>query len=263
MEEYLNFAKSLAREAGEIMRKYFDQNAASEYKADKTIVTIADKEINDLVIRRVQERFPTHSVNGEEKSFADSNEMWICDPVDGTAMFARGVAVATFSLAFAVDGEPQVGVIYDPFTDKMWWAIKNSGAFCNNNRILVNDFGLDDMRAVVNYDYLPVFNDGKSYVASSVEILSRQVYCTSIGSQVHSGALVADGSYVATIFPGTVGKNVDVAASKVIIEEAGGKTSDIDGNPQKYDGAINGFIGANPVVFDEIVKVLKSAKEAK
>ena len=111
--KYLAFAKEVALEAGEIMLKYFDSNNGASYKGDRTIVTLADKDINTYLISRVREEFPTHAVDGEEEQFGESDHVWVCDPVDGTAMYARHVPVAVFSLALVVDGVSQLGVIYD------------------------------------------------------------------------------------------------------------------------------------------------------
>jgi myo-inositol-1(or 4)-monophosphatase len=92
MNQELRFAKKLARDAGAIMLKYFNQTGISHYKSDCTIVTKADTEINQMVIERVRRAYPAHGVYGEEKSFGrDKKTLWVCDPVDGTAMFARGV----------------------------------------------------------------------------------------------------------------------------------------------------------------------------
>lgn len=72
-EEYLEFAKEIANEAGKIMKKYFSRKDVSSYKGDKTIVTLADKEINSYLIKRVKEKYPTHSVDGEEEQFGKVN----------------------------------------------------------------------------------------------------------------------------------------------------------------------------------------------
>ena len=82
--DYLEFAKKIAFEAGKIMLKYFNQDNGASYKFDQTIVTKADTEINEYLIERVKETFPTHSIDGEEKQFGQSNYVWVCDPVDGT-----------------------------------------------------------------------------------------------------------------------------------------------------------------------------------
>lgn len=85
MEEYLEFAKDIAYQAGKIMLKYFNQNNGASYKGDKTIVTLADTEINSYLIEKVKEHYPTHAVDGEEEQSGKSNFVWVCDPVDGTA----------------------------------------------------------------------------------------------------------------------------------------------------------------------------------
>lgn len=72
-DEYLIFSKEIAYEAGKIMKKYFSENNGANYKCDQTIVTKADIEINSLLIKKVKEKFPTHSVDGEEEQFGNSN----------------------------------------------------------------------------------------------------------------------------------------------------------------------------------------------
>ena len=255
MEKYLEFAKRLAYEAGEIMRNYFDGEMKADYKGDDTIVTVADEEINQMVIDRVRESFPEHSVNGEEQSYGESNFVWACDPIDGTAMFARGVPVAVFSLALVVDGAPIVGVVYDPFMDKLYSAIKGEGAYKNDEKIIVNDVRIGDRREVSNFDYWPEAKLGLGVVLDAFNKASS--YFISVGSVARAAMCVASGDFVMGIFAGTEGKNVDVAAAKIIIEEAGGKMTDIYGNEQRYDGDIKGAIYSNGVVHDEVVKIVK------
>ena len=136
MEEYLEFAKDIAYNAGKIIMKYFNSSNGASYKGDKTIVTLADKEINSYLISRVKEKFPEHSVDGEEEQFGKSDYVWVCDPVDGTAMYARHIPVAVFSLALVINGKSAVGVVYDPFTDSLYTAIKGQGAYKNGEKKL-------------------------------------------------------------------------------------------------------------------------------
>ena len=132
MEEYLEFAKDIAYQAGKIMLKYFNQDNGSSYKGDKTIVTLADTEINSYLIEKVKEHYPTHAVDGEEEQSGKSGFVWVCDPVDGTAMYAKHIPVAVFSLSLVIDGVPNVGVVYDPFTDSLYSAIKGKDALISN-----------------------------------------------------------------------------------------------------------------------------------
>ena len=261
-EEYLEFAKEIANEAGIIMKKYFVGDNGANYKYDQTIVTKADIEINHILVERVKEKYPTHSVDGEEEQFGQSKYVWVCDPVDGTAMYARHIPVAVFSLALVVDGVSKVGVVYDVFTDCLYTAIKGQGAYKNGHKISVNDTKLDDMRSVSNFDMWP---EASYNIYDTIKELGKKTYFVGIGSVIHACMCVANGDFNLAIFPGTKHKNCDIAAAKVIVEEAGGKVTDLFGNEQRYDESINGAIISNSVVHDEVVKTinkyLKNLKE--
>ncbi len=253
-EKYLEFAKEIAYEAGKIMLKYFKDDNGATYKFDKTIVTKADTEINTYLIRKVKETYPTHSVDGEEEQFGKSSYVWVCDPIDGTAMYARHLPVSVFSLALVIDGVPTIGVIYDPFTDNLYSARKNNGAYKNTKKIHVNNFELNDMRSVAHYDMWPK-SDYNIYEA--INELGKKTYFVSIGSIIKACTCIASGDFTLAIFPGTKHKNCDVAAAKIIVEEAGGKVTNFFGNEQRYDESINGAVISNGVVHQEVLDTLK------
>ena len=255
IEEYLSFAKDMAYEAGKIMKKYYKEDNGASYKYDQTIVTKADTEINSLLIQRVKEKFPTHSVDGEEEQFGKSNYVWVCDPVDGTAMYARHVPVAVFSLALVINGVSTVGVVYDPFSDNLYSAFKNGGAYLNDQQIHVNDIDLDDMRSVSNYDLWP---ESDYNLWDSLKTLGKKAYFVSVGSVIRACMCVAKGDFNLAIFPGTKHKNCDIAAAKVIVEEAGGKVTNLFGDDQRYDESIKGAVVSNSIVHDEVIEVLKN-----
>ncbi len=260
MEQYLNFAKEIAYKAGEIILKYFNEDNYSSYKEDQTIVTIADKKINQYLIEKVKETFPTHCVDGEEEQFGRSNYVWVCDPIDGTAMYARHIPVAVFSLALVIDGVSSVGVVYDPFNKNLYSAIKGKGAYKNDKKINVNDVELDDMRSVSHFDMWP---KSEYNIYDSIKELSKKTYFVGIGSVIRACMCVANGDFNLAVFPGTKHKNCDIAAAKVIVEEAGGKVTDLFGNEQRYDKSINGAIISNGVVHDEVLSTLKKYLEKK
>ncbi len=253
MEEYLDFAKEIAYEAGKIMKKYFVEDNGASYKFDQTIVTKADTEINHLLIEKVKEKYPSHSVDGEEEQFGKSDYVWVCDPVDGTAMYARHVPVAVFSLALVINGISTVGVVYDVFTDNLYSAIKGKGAYKNDTKITVNSLTLEDRKSVSNYDMWPE-SDYNLY--DSLKELGKTTYLVSIGSVIRACMCVASGDFTSAIFPGTKHKNCDVAAVKVIVEEAGGKVTNLFGEDQRYDSDITGAVVSNSLVHNEIVEVL-------
>ncbi len=255
-DEHLVFAKSVALEAGEVMLKYFGTVMDNEQKEDDTIVTVADKEINTMVINRVNEIYSDHAVIGEEESrHKDTKHAWVCDPIDGTNPFAMSLAVSVFSLAYVYDGEPLVGVIYDPFAKRLFWACKGGGAYVNDEPLSVStDNFIPGAR--VNFDW---WAKAEFDILPKLTQLSKDtgVYLLSPGSTTHMAALVAQGDFVASIFCGTKGKCMDIAAAKVIVEEAGGKVTDMYGHDQRYDGDINGAIVSNGVVHEQLVNLMK------
>lgn len=260
-DQHMKFAKDLALQAGAIMRKYYGKQPDQKIKSDNTIVTIADEEINQLVIERVKELFPGDSIDGEEDSYKTSSKnVWVCDPIDGTNPFAMELPVSIFSIAFVVDGVPKIGVIYDPFGEKMYHAVTGCGAFMNDENISVSraDGG---QKARLNFDWWP---DAEFDILEPLHKYSKEhdVYLLSPGSTTHMAALVARGEFIASVFAGTKGKNVDIAAAKVIVEEAGGTVTDLFGDEQRYDRDIKGAIVSNGVVHDKIVYYMKKYMEA-
>ena len=258
--EWLDFAKSVAREAGDIMQEYFGKKPDAHLKVDNTIVTIADEEINQLVIKRVAERYPAHDIDGEEASARrGSDYVWVCDPIDGTAPFAMELPVSVFSLALVIDGQPEVGVIYAPFSDHLYWAVHGQGAFMNSKQIYVNKKTFGGMTGM-NVDWWPSAEWDVMRVIHTLAY-EKGAYVTAPGSATHAAALVARGEFAASVFAGTKGKNVDIAAAKVIVEEAGGKVTDLFGREQRYDQDICGAVLSNGVVHEEIVEAMRKLEE--
>ena len=254
MEEYLEFAKSMAYDAGKIMLKYFNVSNKEDYKYDATIVTKADIEINQLLIKRVEEEYEDHSVDGEEEKKGESDYVWVCDPIDGTAMYARHVPTAVFSLALVINGIPEIGVIYDPFNDNLYSAIKGEKAFLNDKVINVNNYRLSDKESVANIDMWP---NAEYQLYDVMKELGKETYYVNVGSVARACTLVAEGQFTAAIFPGTIGKNCDIAAAKVIVESSGGKVTDLFGNDQDYNTDINGAILSNGIVHEELETIIK------
>jgi len=169
-------------------------------------------------------------------------------------MYARHIPVAVFSLALVIKGESKVGVVYDPFTDSLYTAIKGQGAYKNGEKITVNDYKLDDMKTVCHYDLWP----GADYNISKVlQELENKTYIIGLGSIIRACMCVASGDFTLAIFPGTKHKNCDIAAVKVIVEEAGGTVTDLFGNKQKYDESINGAVVSNGKIHNEVTETVK------
>lgn len=240
---YLQFATQLAKDAGAIMRQYFSdaQRMAVQTKSNNTPVTEADTKINQLLIDRVQEQFPDHGVLGEEASaHADRSQLWVCDPIDGTAGFILGVPTAMFSLAYVVDGQPQVAVMYEPLLDKMFTAAKGQGAQLNGQPVHVSRAAsLHHASVGITASVDQIFKRQPFFD----QLIAEKVHFSTVPGNVFKASLVAQGLMDAFIFPGRSAH--DIAAEKLIIEEAGGKVTSLDGTEQRYDGKIRGAIVTN------------------
>lgn len=257
-QKELEVAKQLAKEAGKIMLGYFNSAAADPtVKTDRTIVTKADTEINSKVIEVLTEETPGYSIWGEEESLIidAAKYTWVCDPVDGTMPFSKAIPISTFSLALVNEnGESVVGVVYDPFQDRLFEAVKGSGAFLNGENISVSDkANLDgayiDEELWINEEEEITFDNPKDAFNKAGAKITTQC------SAVIMGCFVAKGAYEALIFG--QGKPEDIAALAVIVTEAGGKVTDLFGNPQRYDTNIRGAVVSNGKIHDAICEVLK------
>lgn len=254
MEAYRSFAKEMAARASEIMKRNFTLGMKKEWKSDESPVTASDTEINALLLSEVKTRFPDHSVYGEESSeFREGAEyIWVCDPVDGTTPFSAGVPLSTFSLALVKDGHPIVGIICDPFGDRTFYAEKERGATLNGNEIHVSDAETLD-RGLVDLENCR----GVKYHAWELEreLEEAGAKATKFWAIIYPSALVASGEFRATILLHEAA--YDLAAIKVIVEQAGGKVTDLYGNEQRYDQPIKGGIISNGKVHDQLVTMIR------
>ena len=253
MDEYLRFAKELALEAGQISLELFGFDIAATWKDDNTPLTAADDAINQMVIDRVKEQFPDHGVLGEEDSYEqDRSTIWVVDPIDGTQPFSVGAPLSVFSLALVVDGIPQVGVVYDPFQKRMFTAIKGQGAWLNDEPLKITNAS-DDLH------YIAMASRPAEDLKTNGQIIdyldAEGIKWFNFRSFIYGGILVAAGTVSAAILGRP--KPWDIAANMVILEEAGGKVTNLYGEPAKYNDVQNGFLFSNGVVHDRILAILK------
>lgn len=252
---YKKFATNIAREAGKIIRKNFSLGMNRIIKKDGSPVTKTDLAINKLVVDQVKKYFPDHGVLGEEQSnyVEGADYVWVCDPVDGTIPFSHGMPTCMFSLGLTFKGKPILGVGYDPFMDRLIFAELGKGAFLNNKKILVSK------QRTLKGSYVSIcfWRSAKFPMPDLVNDLTFKEGSDNfpIGSIVYNAMLLAAGEIDGIIFPHNTAH--DVAAIKVIVEEAGGKVTDLDGDEQRYDRPIKGCVISNGVLHQKLLAVLK------
>lgn len=255
----LKFAKTLAHEAGDIMRANYRNAGEITIKSDQTPVSEVDHKINRLVIERVSAAFPKDGVLGEEASmYTNRQRLWVCDPIDGTIAFLRHSPTSTFMLALVVDGQPQLGVILNPWTQELFWAAQGQGAWCNEQRIHVSNRGKKPSDRVAIAGASSSMSASKLEQPESLAMLRERGWRTfNLSGIGQKGIMVADGGLDGVVFG--LPNAYDVAAIYPIVTEAGGKVTDLAGRPQRYDGSTGGAIITNGVIHDELLHIVRKA----
>jgi myo-inositol-1(or 4)-monophosphatase len=252
MQTYEQIAIDIAKQAGDIMRTNFRSGMKKDWKEDNTPLTVSDTIINDLVLKTIGEAFPDHGVLGEERNSdrMSSDYLWVLDPIDGTIPFSHGMPLFVFSLALTHKGESILGVIYDPILDRMLYAEKGKGAFLNNQPVHVSN------KNTVNQTLIEV-QSWKGYEHNlnplKDQLIQQGAQVTTICTVIYAALLVAIGEYGGILFSGT--KPWDAAAVKIIVEEAGGKVTDLLGNEQRYDQPIRGLIVSNNILHNQFIEL--------
>jgi myo-inositol-1(or 4)-monophosphatase len=218
-------ACAIAREAGQLIRTRFlgrDEALNLKFKGPQDYLTGTDGEVENLVVARLAEAFPDDSFFGEESGGEVGESVWIVDPIDGTADFARGVPYFCVSIAFVRHGKTEIGVIYDPMLDELFAAQRDSGATLNGRKIRVS--GVEDItRSVVELGW-----SARVPFARYATVLERLNVLGAGVKRRGSGALGL--AYVAMgrqdAYCELHINSWDAAAAVLLVEEAGGWTNE-------------------------------------
>src|SRR5262245_9439599 len=219
----------IMREAGELARKLYlnPENLGVKLKGKQDYITVADGEVERLIVGRLGERFPDDAMLGEEggaqgggKALGDA--IWIIDPIDGTANFAHRIPHFSISIGFLSGGRPQLGAIGAPMYGEIFRARRGRGAYCNDRRMKVA--GTSDInRAIVELGW-SVRRPAHAYALLLERVLATGATFMRAGSGALGLAYVADGRT-----HGYCELHInawDVAAGLLLVEEAGGWTND-------------------------------------
>ena len=133
----LEFCRTLAREAGRLAHSAFGQSATS-MKGRHDVVTAMDGEVERLVRRAIAARYPGDAIIGEEEGGGAGERVWLVDPIDGTANYARGIPHYCVSIGYLERGVPTVGAVYDPSHDWLYAAERGTGAWRDEERLAVS-----------------------------------------------------------------------------------------------------------------------------
>jgi histidinol-phosphatase len=219
-----------------------------ETKPDMTPVTEADRAVEEALRKRLATDRPDDAVVGEEFGAQSGRTRWIIDPIDGTKNYVRGVPVWAALIGLEVDGEIVAGVVSAPALGHRWWAARGEGAFADGRRISVSKVaGIGD--AFLSHASL----EGWSQIgrAAQFDALARKVWRTRGFGDFWQHMMVAEGAVDAAVEPSV--EVWDIAALKIIVEEAGGRLTDLTG-AARIDGG--NAVSSNGLLHDDLVAAL-------
>jgi myo-inositol-1(or 4)-monophosphatase len=240
LEHRLLIACAVAREAGHLAADYFArrEQLEVEHKGVQDLVSVADREVEELIRTRLATAFPGDGLLGEEgggdglaaavedasgaAAGAATGGLWVIDPIDGTANFLRGMPYWSVALAYLVDGRAEVAVTYDPVHDELFWARRGTGAYRDERAIRASDRA-DPKQAVIGstFTFKMAIED---YVRLVEGILRAGADHRRMGSTALMMCHVADGRLdgCTTLWC----NSWDVIGGLLLVQEAGGAASD-------------------------------------
>ncbi|MFA5793150.1 MAG: inositol monophosphatase family protein [Candidatus Gracilibacteria bacterium] len=254
----LQIAKKLAYDAGKLALKYQQKGFSVYTKGDNplNLVTDADRACEELIIKTIKSNFPDHSILSEESgAFEGGGEYkWIIDPIDGTSNFAHGLPLFAISIAVIHKGKPIIGVVEVPGLNETFWAQQGKGAFLNNKKIEVSKTGnIASGLFTTGFSY-----DRKSPRYAKNMSLFDAFYTVShgvrrIGTAALDLCFVASGRYEG--FWEYDLEPWDVAAGKIILEEAGGTVTNMDGSP--FNPKLKNVLASNGILHSEMLRIIR------
>jgi len=256
IEQTLELAIRLAREAGQIQRERYETDFEVRSKSTEIdLVTEIDKLCEDLIVSTLERERPGDAILAEEGGGTDSPDAewrWVIDPLDGTTNYAHGFPRFCVSIGVEHHNERVVGVVYDPLLDELYRATKGGGAFLGERRLSVSrESRLDHALVATGFPY-----DAKQSPENNLSNFARMARATRAIRRDGSAAL--DLCYVAAgrldAFWEFKLSAWDVAAGLLMIDEAGGKTTDRQGEPAPRSG--REVVASNGLFHQEILELL-------
>lgn len=254
---YLATAAEIVLKAGAIQTARRESGFRVDKKGTIDLVTEVDLECERMCRAVIGARFPEHDILAEELSSDPgqtpaSAHRWVFDPLDGTTNYAHGLPIFCSSLAFQIDGRTEVGAVYDPTREELFTAERGEGAFLNGQRLQVSTTSeLIDSLLVTGFPY-DVHKQTGDLVTMFAAFLGRARAVRRLGSAALDLCYVAAGRFEAFweqhLWPW------DVAAGALIVTEAGGRVTGMDGSP--FDPAAAHLVASNGRVHPSMLAVI-------
>lgn len=258
MKPALNIAVSAARAAGQVILRNMNRlpDIKIHTKGSNDFVSEVDHQAEQSIISIIQKAYPSHAILAEESGQHKGDEcQWIIDPLDGTTNYLHGVPQFSVSIAMQENNKLQLGVVYDPLKEELFCATRGDGATLNNRRIRVSN--QRDIAGSLIGTGLPYRADQELdiYLATLRALLQKTSGIRRAGSAALDLAYVAAGR-----FDGfwEFGLNTwDIAAGVILVQEAGGLVSDMQGGHKFMESG--NVVAANTQLYKNLITELNSA----
>ncbi|MDH4069352.1 MAG: inositol monophosphatase [Ignavibacteria bacterium] len=254
----IDLAIGAAREAGMFLLEHIDkvQHIQQKDGEGRNLVSEIDRGSEEMIIRRVRERFPDHSIMAEEGGTGGNNPeyRWIIDPLDGTTNYLHGIPIYCVTIGIEKNGSLIGGVVYDPNQDELFVAEQGRGATLNGTPIRVSDTDvLSDSVLVTGFPYDVATNPDRA-IERFIRFLKKSRGVRRLGSAALDLCWVGmgrfDGFWEVNLHPW------DIAGGIVIVTEAGGSVTDFRGTGAGVDG--KQILASNGVLHHQMVATLNS-----
>lgn len=255
-------ATQAALQAGNLLRKGFGSSFEITTKPGKhNLVTVYDHEAETLIINSIKRHFPDHVFLAEESGLThktDSPYLWVIDPLDGTLNFSNNIPLFAVSIAVAYNKEIVAGVIYHPMCNELFVAEKHKGAYLNGNRLSVSV--VSQMENAVLSTGMPsnMHEHSNPYLISFMQIAKIGSAIRDIGSAALNLAYLSAGRFSAYWVDSL--QPWDIAAGKLIVEEAGGIVSHYDGMPHEVFSETS-LLATNGLIHQSMVDLLSPKRK--
>jgi len=246
-----------AKEAGKILLKLYQKNISIKNKKNTyNLVTEADLKSERVIVSIIKKKFPSHSFLTEEETVekTSSEYLWVIDPLDGTNNYSHGFPFFCVSIGLYKNNKPLLGVVYDPLRKELFYAEKGKGAFLNNKKIKVSKSKkITDCIFVTGFYYergslmKRTLKNMEDFFRKNVRGIRRTGSAALDLCYVASGRL--EGYWELKISPW------DFAAGALIVEEAGGKVTDVNG--AKYNLSMISVLASNKKIHNSMLKTIK------
>ena len=262
MEKELAVARQLAREAGGILLDYYQNGADVQWKGHDDPVTAADKAANEMIVRELQRAFPDDAILSEEAPDdlvrLSHERVWMVDPMDGTKQFIEHINEFAVMIGLAVNGHPQLGVVYNPTTDRMFYAAQGLGAYVETalttKRLHVSQQSeTAQMTAALSRSHhSPIVDRIRAKLGIAGEARSG-----SVGLKI---GLLAEATAHVYLHVGAKTYQWDTCGPVAILQEAGGVITDNHGAPLSFNTPnirnMHGIIASNGTAHDRILQAV-------